>query len=48
MDPETREIDGYFPPSLRNMSDSNPVEHLDRHIELVQQEYFGENFHRKC
>jgi hypothetical protein len=51
-DPETRKFEGYFSPSLRNVSDSNPVRPqpcLDRHINivLVQQEYLGKNFHRK-
>jgi hypothetical protein len=50
--PEKRKIEGYFSPSLRNVSDSDPIEPLNRvsfklrHICLVQQEYFGENFHR--
>ena len=51
VDPETREIEGYFSPSLRNVSDSDPVKPLNRVslccVFLVQQEYFDENFHRK-
>ena len=50
MDPEMREIEGDFSPSVRNVSDSDPVERFHRvifcHISLVQQEYFGKNFRR--
>jgi hypothetical protein len=52
-DPKTREIEGYFSPLLRNVSDSDPIEALNcvslrrRGVCLVQQEDFGENFHRK-
>ena len=51
MDPEIGEIQGYFSPSPRNVSDSDPIELLNRvssrRVLLVQQEYFSENFHRK-